>query len=177
MEEDNGYDIISELAEALGNDGWAYITVEIDYDIPNCTTYCYLGDKIRILDFVDDDDPAFVYSRTNILGGILKLPENDIKQLFCEVLEEDESYYDDVDSPVIEIADALDDYSEYGTNVKGMLKACNGPYATALFKEIAETAKKCSYKEHKFIPNIEWEEKGIAHFTDKEKHVLHNDFR
>lgn len=182
--------LMRALADALGSDGKATIvlkSVDWENEFNTCLVYYYLGDEIKLRKFYDNDTGCYDFH--DFLSVLLDMKTDSVKEIIEEMdkeveTEEDYDDEDELNSIVFDeryhliysIAYTLGYYDFYQSK-RNITRHYDGPKVAALFDLIDELRPACcfSYDELEsddFSPNLNWEEKGIAKFTENEKEML-----
>ena len=182
--------LMRAFADALGSEGKATIvlkSVDWENEFNMCLVYYYLGDQIKLRKFYDYDTGCYDFH--DFLSVLLDMDTHNLEEIIEEMdkeieTEEDYDNDDELNSVVFDqryhlaytIAYTLGYYDFYQSK-NNIIRYYDGPKVAALFDLIDELRPACcfSYDElesEDFSPEPNWEEKGIANFTENEKEML-----
>lgn len=170
--------LISRMAGVLKSSGWAYVIDDCEEDVPECTTWYYLGDKVKNLHFV-----AKPKASSSKGAEYVRFTELDIQDLIAHQDEIVflrlylERYYkmrydEKVTDVIKELAEAYRCEMPHDRfMLEGYLSA-SSPTEQEVFSPLLVCKTACKYEDHDFMPNLGWEHKGYVKFSEKEKKIF-----
>ena len=177
------------FADALGSDGKAVIVLkdaEWESEFHACYVYYYLGDGIKHRVFFDEETGCYDFH--DFMSVLLDKETSELEEIIAEMdleIDTEEDYdEDDLNGIVFDnryhlvfnIAHTLG-YYDFNQSKKSITRAYDGPKVAELFDLIDQVKAACSceyddLESGDFAPDPDWEEKGIAAFSNKEKEML-----
>ena len=183
--------VVKRIANLLKDEGTVSATYECEEDGAEAYTFYYLGDGIKLVYFSgsdmrednehEEDDEFFwydddIYNGTARYAALLQCDSQELKdisdEIWTEVLEED-------------IPDDHDSDDELIYWIVSIMNECvleigegffSSPHLKKLKEKIRQNARICRFESHDFVPNLGWEAKGIAHFSDIERSFLEGNY-
>lgn len=177
--------VLARIASILKGMGTAYIIADCDEDIPVCTTYYYLGDGVKSVTFSAfkgmkfSEDTQWALCTENFFCSILgALSDLELIKLIARKgtvgYRSTKLRYDDNMQKILDCA-AFDYYQVFRelTAVPSWFLDDITPDERKLFEPVFDKNKR-KYEDRDFVPNLNWEQKGIAKFTKIERERLKN---
>lgn len=184
--------IVKKIANILKDDGTVSATYECAEDEAEAYTYYYLGDGIKFIYFTsapirgddecEEDDEYYefnddIYNLSARYAAVLQFDSLELKEIYkeiyTEVLEQEET------------TDNIDSDEELIDGILGIMNECipeigygffSSPHLEKLLEQIENNTKTRRFESHDFVPNLGWEAKGIAHFSDIERSFLEGNY-
>lgn len=170
---------LESISDLLDKQGFAYVIDDCEEDIPVCTTYYYLGDGIKSVTFTVSEGQEAKIDRKKYVGST---SERAYKSVFAS-LEDWEllGLYIEERFCVISYNDSMDQIADIMAYSIGTL-ACDCFYLGNLLDELRPELRALiqplyeknhwRYEDRDFVPNLAWEHKRIATFSDEERNRL-----
>lgn len=181
--------LMRAFADALDSEGKASIVlkdIEWENDFHACLVYYYLGDGIKLRVFFDEE--TGLYDFHDFMSVLLDTETSVLEEIVTEMdleVDTEEDYdeselnsiiFDNRYHLVFNIAHTLG-YYDFQQTKEYIIRSYDGPKVAALFDQIDKLKAVCCFsyddlESGEFVPELDWEEKGITAFTEKEKKML-----
>lgn len=176
----DGKAFLESISGLLDRQGFAYVIEDCEEDVPECTTYYYLGDGIKSVTFTASKGKKAKLDGSKYLGSISvktyksafdTLEDWELLRLFIEQRFYSIVYNDSMDQIADKLASWIDHVACDCDYYLGYLLDALDPELKALIQPLFEK-NHCHYEDHDFVPNLAWEHKKIAKFSDEERNRL-----
>lgn len=163
--------ILKRIRKALNGEGIAWTTYVLEDDFRIAYTFYDLGDGVKAAFFGGDDITFDTDYSESFYAALSLFNDDELNELYKEITGEQEisPSFDRCDKRE-KLCDYIKDGMEWGWDDEILT---SGPYQKKVREAIIHNFECNKYEDtESYKPEPEWETKGIAHFSEKEKENL-----